>query len=373
MLLTAFARPATLLRHYPARLLPRWSRATFTSQADNAVPAPVRSPAEIATRSACLQLVLARWGMEMALKMGHGNANLSGHEKLLMLKEDGEWNLEDLHCHGHWESLGILLWTLARVKDIPPYYEMFSRPQLFNATGIQPAKPITIHNFISSAEQHYQPRPTAQFHEAVNKAEAWYWRAHAQRLLQTREQLGLDGENPSGSDPSAPSSTSAPEPASASTRLESSPTMAANPTERTRLPRSFLKFLKGLPHAIDQASDLALEHHFIAAKTDGDFGVESGALYGNLGHPQHNIPLNDDGSAMEIPPTWMPYKQIDDSGHFLLSDIAQHRMLAFGWLAGRVTDWDTDKTQLPNVNPVSSLWAPFNELEVEKGEGEDKE
>ncbi|KAJ1959477.1 hypothetical protein IWQ62_004596 [Dispira parvispora] len=334
----------------------------FSSQNQNSTdgPALVRSPHEIASRAACLQILLARWGMEMAVKMGHGDAdtkskaldnirqitqddlvnqNLSAKEMRLLQQEDGSWNREDLDVHGHWESLGILLWTLSRQPTIPPYYEMFSRPKLFNATGVLPAVPQTIHDFIAQANQQKSPRSPHEWHRAIDMAEAWYWRSSAQRLLDAREELGLDhgdANNP---------------------HLQASPTMGGEKVHQ-KIPPSVIKFLKGIPQAIAQASLLAKEQGLITERVEDDFGVESAALYGNLGQPK-NIPLNDDSSAMEQPITWLPYRTIDASGLMLLADIAQHRMLAFSWLTGKINNWDEDRTQLQPINPVNSLWAPF--------------
>ncbi|KAJ1980955.1 hypothetical protein H4R35_000909 [Dimargaris xerosporica] len=299
--------------------------------------------------------------MEMALKMGHGdeetkqtameNINhaardplvmdaLTPKETTLMTKPNGEWDRDDLHFLGHWESLGVLLWVLSRQSTIPSYYELFARPALFNSTGILPNSPQTIHTFVNRCETTYEPRPPRDVQEAVNRCEAWYWRAYAQHLLRTREQLGLDE--------------------AATQSLQSSPTMASQDAVRS-LPRAFTKFLRNLPTAIGQASNLAEQQGLITRAVDHDFGVETSALYGNIEEPRQNIPLNDDGSPLDPLVTWVPYGAIDDHGLFVLQDIARHRMLAFSWLARTVDSFDADMTELGSINPVNSLWAPFPE------------
>ncbi|KAJ1922478.1 hypothetical protein IWQ60_006505 [Tieghemiomyces parasiticus] len=367
--------------------LPRGPLGMRAYSADHSTgPGIARSASEVATRAVCLQLVMARWGMEMALKMGHGDEetktkaleniaktseepiiaqNLSAKEHELMAKEDGQWDRDDLQCHGHWESLGVLLWMLTNKVDLPPYYEMFSRPLLFNTTGVLPAVPKTIHDFVGNAQHSHARRTPAEVQRAIDVAEAWYWRAHAQRLLTTREELGLDraDHGPSGSGNQSSSQDSF---------LQASPTMV-QAADVAKLPRGFVKLLRGLPDAIARASRLAHEHKLIEAVAEDDFGIDSNALYVNLG-VNKNIPLNDDGSPMEYPVNWIPYHRVDASGMYLLTDIAQHRMLAFNWLTGTVQDWDADLTELPSINPVSSLWAPFTEAAREdaKDDGSDR-
>ncbi|KAJ2654581.1 hypothetical protein IW148_006333, partial [Coemansia sp. RSA 1199] len=108
----------------------------------------LRPPFELALRSSCLQLVLARWGLETAALMGlrgEQTANdddrkvraveaittamyesgLDDHatsaEKSMLDKPYRTWEYSDYAYGDHWEALGVLQWLLGRQHAIPTY------------------------------------------------------------------------------------------------------------------------------------------------------------------------------------------------------------------------------------------------------------
>ncbi|KAJ3178135.1 hypothetical protein HDU85_005660 [Gaertneriomyces sp. JEL0708] len=291
-----------------------------------------RSPAETARRIACLQLVLTRWGIEAAQK-GLGNLeaqqsqeqteriaqgfnalteavsqskidrSFTASESQIMSKPLGSWSSELTTLFPRWESLGILLWSLRIVDGIPRYHTMFPRELLFQATAIVPAFPHTVTDFIEyftngeGAKEHHRVSDE-ELREAVNRAEAWYWRAKAQVVLDLKENLKGDSEEVK--------------------------------TAKSKIPSGLRTVMANLDTALQQASERAVADGLIDEAAEKDFGV--------------------DGVA---------YRNLDDHAIRDLSDISEYRLSALSWLAGR--DWDFERGELQFLNQLGSLWQPVEE------------
>ncbi|KAJ1734501.1 hypothetical protein LPJ61_001037 [Coemansia biformis] len=320
----------------------------------------LRPAAELARRSSCLQLVLARWGLETAALMGlRGDqtandeerkaravdaitsalyeSGLDGHasasERAMLEKPYGAWEYDDYVYGDHWEAMGVLQWLLARQHAIPPYYSSFDRAQLFQNTGIMPADPSTIETFVDSfAPARVQPHiGTQQLRTAVGAAEAWLWRARAQVILDLPSDIGGVDAQPSPGDKEAP---------------------VEAVLRARRIPHSLRKMAADLPRTIPLAAKRAHELGAVDKVEGDDFGIAVEVTGGASEGPP----------AGPARPTTVPYRGLD-AGHLdALRKIAESRFLAFAWALGKIDDWDPDRTgDLVSINPINAIWTPDGE------------
>ncbi|KAK9767101.1 hypothetical protein K7432_003368 [Basidiobolus ranarum] len=288
-----------------------------------------RSVQEVATRVACTQLFLSRWGVEAAYADNSSDdrhktafeaiirateesgvyVNFTEKERKLIEKSLGSWDSEILSANnGRWETFGILLWSLHLYPEIPQYNHYFPRFKLFQSTGIMPAHPQSITEFLRYMSMEGKSRSPPAVQREINIAEAWYWRSRAQALLAIRPIIFPDH-----------SCSSSPPP---------------------KIPKQLKDMIQQMPEAIAQASVRAQESQLISKVKDNDFGVDLGGI-------------EEEGTGI------VAYKDLPSEQHEQMKMLAEYRMLAFGWLTGRA-DWDADTNELGYINPISAIWAPSN-------------
>lgn len=85
--------------------------------------------------------------------------------------------------------------------------------------------------------------------------------------------------------------------------------------------------MMNIEQGLQSASARAAAEGFIDQVVDDDFGV--------------------DGAA---------YRKLDDHDMRDLSDIAEYRLAALGWLTGK--DWEFKRGEVGWINPMGSLWEP---------------
>ncbi|KAJ2489564.1 hypothetical protein IWW37_003910 [Coemansia sp. RSA 2050] len=311
----------------------------------------LRPAHELALRSSCLQLVLSRWGLETAALMGLGGeqtandgdrkiraveaitaamyeSGLDSHatkaEKDMLEKPYRSWEYQDYVYGDHWESFGVLQWILGRQHTIPAYYSNFDRAQLFQSTGIKPADPSTVDNFVGPFMS-LQTQHTAgiqQVQREVDVAEAWVWRARTQVLLGLREEIDrAKGSLPSPSDQDSPLET----------------TLRAK-----HIPHSLRKMAADMPRTIPLAAKRAHSRGLVDSLEGGDFAI--------------TVEIKGDTDAKT---TNVPYANLDQQHLDAIRKIAESRFLSFAWSLEKVSDWDIDKIgELVSINPISSVWTP---------------
>jgi hypothetical protein len=111
--------------------------------------------------------------------------DLSGGERALIAKELAEWTPQE-QTNAGWrnESLGVLLWALSALDEIPPYDAGFER-----LPALVPLLAPTA-DFRARASL----RPPEVIGRARDIAELWHWRART-RQLQERGELQGDGHD----------------------------------------------------------------------------------------------------------------------------------------------------------------------------------
>ncbi|KAJ3164477.1 hypothetical protein HDU88_005354 [Geranomyces variabilis] len=325
-----FARPQVpcLRPRQHAHAANRRNLATFSNTKEH--PLLQRSPGELARRAACTQMLLTRWGIEAALASRTGSNTpidpriAQSHDALsraideskltrsftkseldLLGKPLGHWRpVEDLASQMlRWESFGTLLWAMRIVNGLPKFHAHFPQEMLFQATAIVPAFPATVTSFVEYFDSGEGSKPehiitAEEMRNAVNTAEAWYWRARAQVVLDLKESLEGDSEDIKEA--------------------------------RKKVPAALKSVMANLESALGQAAARALADGYIDEIVGDDFGVNGVA-----------------------------YKKVDDHGIRDLNDVAEHRLAALGWMAGR--DWDFIKGEVPFIHPLGSLWTPQEE------------
>ncbi|KAI8816240.1 uncharacterized protein EV422DRAFT_623603 [Fimicolochytrium jonesii] len=336
-----------------ARLL-RTKRTYASVSADP--PLLQRSPGEIARRVACTQMMLTRWGIEAAhasngkdegticfticfgstddrlilfttagrietsyqalaraIDESKLDRSFTPQESKLMEKTLGTWSPQEdiVGTLGRWESFGILLWMLRIVDGVPRYHMPFPREVLYEATAIVPAFPTTVATFLEyftngegAKESHRVTED--ELRTAINKAEAWYWRARAQVVLDLRESLKGDSEEQKAA--------------------------------RKKIPSALHTVMSNLDSALTQASIRATTDHLI----DETISVTQ------PGSPEMTD-FGVDGT---------PYRALDDHALREANDIAEYRLAALGWLTGR--EWDFQRGEVPFIHPLGSLWTPVD-------------
>ncbi|KAJ2080135.1 hypothetical protein H4R24_003303 [Coemansia sp. RSA 988] len=319
----------------------------------------LRPAFELALRSSCLQLVLARWGLETAALMGlQGDqtannderkvraveaitdamykSGLDDHatlaEKEMLEKPYRSWEYSDYVYGDNWEALGALQWLLGRQHVILPYYSSFDRARLFRNTGIMPADPSTIEKFVDAfmSSQIRQHVDAQQLQNAVNTSEAWIWRARAQVLLGLREEIV---------NPATDQSTSEEE-----TALEAA--------LRTRhIPPSLRKIAVDLPKTIPLAAKHSLDKGLIGNIEGDDFGI--------VVEMKETV---DQAPASQPRTATVPYQNLDSNHLDALRKIAESRFMAFAWSLEKIDAWDIEKTgELLSINPINAIWTPEGE------------
>ncbi|KAJ2361137.1 hypothetical protein H4S01_005402 [Coemansia sp. RSA 2610] len=311
----------------------------------------LRPTFELALRASCLQLVLARWGLETASLMGlrgEHTANdddrkvraveaitsalyesgLDDHatatEKTMLDKPYKTWEYGDYVYGDHWEALGVLQWLLGRQHAIPAYYSSFDRARLFQNSGIMPADPSTIEKFVDSfmASQIHQTFDAHQLRRAVDTSEAWIWRARAQVLLGLRDEIS---------------------------RAESQQSQATQETPldealRARhVPHSLRKLAADLPKTIPLAARCAYEKKLIGEIESDDFGIA--------------VEMKEDGEvpAGQRRTATVPYPNLEPEHLDALRKIAESRFLAFAWALGKIDGWDPAQTgELVSINLITT-------------------
>ncbi|KAJ2997199.1 hypothetical protein HDV02_005797 [Globomyces sp. JEL0801] len=285
----------------------------------------------VALRAACTQLLLTRWALESSHKSlpktetpdsrGIEAFNtlkktidatqihkfMTAREKSLFEKEYGTWDVvEDLiPVESRWESFGMLLWALRIFRDLPDFYSRFPNEDMYKATAIIPAFPHTIDSFIeyfSSGEgvkpDHFVSQK--EFGEAINVAEAWYWRSRSQIVMDLKTSLA-DG---------SPESEQA----------------------KKKLPPGLKNVMENIEQAISLATDRALADKLITKASKNDFAVFDG----------------------------IPYSEMDDHSMRDVAVIAENRLAALGWLTGS-HEWEYVRGELTFINPMGSLFSPEEE------------
>ncbi|KAJ1888882.1 hypothetical protein GGI09_003271 [Coemansia sp. S100] len=307
----------------------------------------LRPAYELALRSSCLQLVLARWGLETAALMGLGGdqtANDDGRkvraveaitaamyesgldehatkaEKDMLEKPYRSWEYNDYVYGDHWESFGVLQWILGRQHTIPAYYSNFDRAKLFQSSGIMPADPSTVEKFVGPFMSSQHTIEAQQLQREVDVSEAWVWRARAQVLLGLREEIDSAKSTLSG-DQESPLET----------------TLRAK-----HIPRSLRKMAADMPKTIPLAAKRAHARGLVESLEGGDFAIA--------------VELKGDSDAVT---TSVPYANLDQQHLDAIRKIAESRFLAFAWSLEKASDWDIGKVgELVSINPISSVWTP---------------
>ncbi|KAJ1957045.1 hypothetical protein EC988_001034 [Linderina pennispora] len=308
---------------------------------------------ELALRASCLQLVLARWGLETAALMGmqgEATANdsarkeraveaiasamyesgLDDHmteaEKSMLDRPYRTWQYDDYQYGDHWESLGVLQWLLGRQHQIPAYYNNFDRANVFRATGIQPAQPQSIAQFVDSfmAPQQHLNVDQKLLQREIDIAEAWSWRARAQALLQLRAEIARTEQG-----------------------HDQAPLQEA--MRAKRIPQSLKKIAKELPNTIPAAARRAFERGIIDGLENDDFAITVELKEGK----------DQDGRPAT---TTVPYTHLDSAHHDAIRKIADARLMAFAWSVDKLDQWDQDKmAEITSINPIVSIWTPQDE------------
>ncbi|OLY79645.1 hypothetical protein AYI68_g6158 [Smittium mucronatum] len=327
---------------------------------------------EIALRAASLQLVLSRWGMEMATKMEQAKGSdpenderrakavnaitetalngglvdsLTEKEMNMLKKDQGTWEYEDFQYGKYWESLGILSWLLGRRNEVPQYFSSFDRVKLFQSTGILPGDPNTIDSFINSfmSTQGVFSIKNSILKREIDLAEIWYWRSRMQVLIDLKDQLAKSGSN------TTPDSSS-------SSNLDSqNDDVVQQQLENKRIPHSLRRSIKDSQAILEAATKRAIELGLLDQKIDSDFAV---IVETDVESPQssQNSSNGNSNSRVEIP---IPYEKLEKKDHDALMDIAEARLMAFAWATGKLDAWDPKKmANIGSINPLNVLWSP---------------
>lgn len=317
----------------------------------------LRPAFELALRASCLQLVLARWGLETAALMGlkgeqtasDGDdrktravetitaamyeSGLDDHatamEKAMLDKPYRGWEYKDYTYGDHWEALGVLQWLLGRHHAIPPYYSHFDRARLFQNSGIMPAQPSTIEKFVDPfmSSQTKQSLDTEQLQHQVDVAEAWVWRARAQVLLDLRQDLTKQH--------------------SSSLEKSKEETPAEATLKAKHVPHSLRKLADGIPKIIPRAAQSAHAKKLIQSIESDDYAIA--------------VEMKNDKDPLSST-TQVPYTHLEAEHLDAIRKISESRFLALAWSVGRVSVWDTDKLgDIESINTINALWTPDND------------
>jgi hypothetical protein len=110
---------------------------------------------------------------------------LSGHERALIAKPLSEWTPRELaDASRRNESMGVLLWALSALDDVPPYDASFERLPAF-----VPLLAVTS-DFRNTARL----RSPEELERARGVAELWHWRVRT-RQLEERDGAESEGDD----------------------------------------------------------------------------------------------------------------------------------------------------------------------------------
>ncbi|KAJ3301417.1 hypothetical protein HDV03_000863 [Kappamyces sp. JEL0829] len=319
------------------RSIARMLRRSFASVGQAAPPAApsvrfknAQSPVRVAERLVATQLLLTRWALETGQRQSKAEPVPASDERAtqafsalqktlshpsvsdILTAKEREWMLtkklgswDDLYpVELRWESLGMLCWALRIFREIPAYDDYFPREAAYTATAIVPAFPQTIDSFLeyfssgegTSADHFVTP---ADLKREIDIAEAWVWRAKAQKVLDLKLSLS---------------------------DTDSLDVQVA----LKKIPKQLKTVMEGIQEAIALGAERAQADGLLLSVVDGDFGLSSGKKYSEA----------DD-------------HQIRDMGR-----VAESRLAALGWMCGSHKDWEWTEGELQFVNPLGSLWTP---------------
>jgi len=122
-------------------------------------------------------LALTDWMAKQGL-----SAHLSTAEQTVFAKPLGRWNQQEV-LDGSWrkESLGILLWALSQIDDLPPYDQEF--PDDIHLEHLGWLRPLS--EFMSRVRS----RPYQEISAAREISELWHWRSRTTQLQRERVKL----------------------------------------------------------------------------------------------------------------------------------------------------------------------------------------
>ncbi|KAI9294599.1 hypothetical protein K502DRAFT_365716 [Neoconidiobolus thromboides FSU 785] len=227
-----------------------------------------RSLTDIKYRTVCLQLFLARWGIEAAIKNGASGDRIesadrgiqnaisacelkekfSNKEFQYLIKPLGTWSDMELNENSwSWEDFGMLQWTLGIIDKLPEINSNFSKGNLFQNTMIQPNQPESILNFLNQIK--FNPQEDDTITDSLAKMELWHWRSQSQMLLNLKKlKSEIFNEEVTEDD-------------------------SLEITDFSQLPVGLRKMINDLPKAIEQTTNLAFEKGLLVEKIDNDFGI----------------------------------------------------------------------------------------------------
>ncbi|RKP11544.1 hypothetical protein BJ684DRAFT_21879 [Piptocephalis cylindrospora] len=284
---------------------------------DATTPPSPRTAFDVAARALALQFSLARWGLEAAhqdrgmmddrlakslhaLQQSTGETDLSDFmtpmERAGITTGIGAWPKERLSQYADaWESFGTLLWLLGGQLPpsdvvapgglrLPGVTRGFDRSTVFRATGVLPADPSTVPEFLSQLSQGREDmRGEKETEMALQEAEMWLWRVRAARMETVGEQEGAN------------------------------------------LPSSMRQFLRKLPGAIAAMSERAHQAGWAGPPVGEDFPLEcadgSAKAEGN------------DGLVIQ------PFREAGRANQEALGGMVIARRRALLWSAGRINEW----------------------------------
>ncbi|PWA01274.1 hypothetical protein BB558_002644 [Smittium angustum] len=309
---------------------------------------------EIALRAACLQLMLARWGLETATKLDFAKSNefkiddrrmrafesitntalngglsesLTEKEMEMLQKDPGTWEYQDF---------SILAWMLGRRNEIPSYFSSFDRVLLFQSTGILPGDSKTIDSFINSymsLQAKFSLEDTILKRE-IDIAEIWYWRARLQVLLDLKDQIIKEQENKE----------------SGNEKKSNIEKIIEKELLKKNVPHSLRSIIKNSKGVLESATKRAIDLQLLSQSDTEDFDIVIEVLDDQKNHPN---------ASSKPAETTIPYNKLEKKDHDALMDIAEARMMAFAWTTGKLDKWDPEKMlQVGSINPLNILWTP---------------
>ncbi|TPX34671.1 hypothetical protein SmJEL517_g02701 [Synchytrium microbalum] len=283
----------------PVRRFASTDNATTSNVSRNLLQ---RSPSAISKRIVATQFLLSRWGIESVHRVNADPRVVESHnivkasievsgissyftdaEKPFIDAKLGAWNDDDIHQVGkRWESLGMLLWTSLIIPELPTPYTQFTHESLFKASSLIPALPSTVTDFVEyftngagAGSDHF--RADQDLKEAIDVAEAWYWRSQMEQISDLKRAIEADETN----------------------------------QMQITIPAALRKLVADSDVAIRQASISAYNKLLIKDLIDHDFGVDG-----------------------------QPYASLEPDRKHQLADIAEARLTTLTWLADNTREWD---------------------------------
>ena len=99
----------------------------------------------------------------------------SSHEKTLLDKPPGSWNWQEV-INANWrlEALGVLLWSLSLLDELPPYDTEFTQQDVL--------KPLGLFGPAGDFRKRVHLRPANAIESARGTTELWHWRSRTARI-----------------------------------------------------------------------------------------------------------------------------------------------------------------------------------------------